>query len=67
MEDDFLAKGVHIFYSIDVNEEDVEKANNKRKQIGTSSECQRKEAKNSRLEILEEALSQWSASMSARE
>ena len=67
MEDDFLAKGVHVSDSINVDEEDAQKADNKRKQIGTSSKRRRKEAKSSRLEILEEALSKWSSSMSARE
>ena len=59
-------KGVHVYDSIDVDKDDVQEVGNKRKQIGTSSDRWCKEAKNSRLERLEEALSQWTKSMSAR-
>ncbi|MED6192103.1 hypothetical protein PIB30_006929 [Stylosanthes scabra] len=61
-----FSKGVHVSDAIDVDKDNADDVGNKRKQKGSSSESRREEAKNSRLVILEDALSQWSESMSAR-
>ncbi|KAL4365272.1 hypothetical protein AHAS_Ahas07G0089500 [Arachis hypogaea] len=42
-----------------IYKDNADDVGNKRKQKGSSSESRRKEAKNSRLVILEYALSQW--------
>ncbi|XLR39842.1 hypothetical protein HN51_017994 [Arachis hypogaea] len=66
MKDDFLSKGMDFSNVIDVDKDNTDDVNNKRKQKGFSDETRRKEAKSSRLVMLEDALSQWSESMSAK-
>ncbi|XP_057430818.1 uncharacterized protein At2g29880-like [Lotus japonicus] len=67
IEEDFLSKGVHIDSKvIDVDGEDLQEVSKRRKVTGTSSEGRRKEAKNSRLDVLESAVTKWSNAMDAR-
>ena len=49
MEDDFLAKDVHVFYFIDVDGEDVQEVGNK---LGLQASVNAEREKNSRLEGL---------------
>ncbi|XLU59669.1 hypothetical protein S245_018878, partial [Arachis hypogaea] len=56
IEDDFLLKGVYVSDVIDVDKDNVNNVSNKKKQKGSSSESRPKEAKNSILIILEDAL-----------
>ncbi|KAL6499969.1 hypothetical protein OROGR_027879 [Orobanche gracilis] len=57
IEEDFLSKGVHINCdTIDIDGDDLQEIDKKRKVIGSSRERRRKEAKNSRIDKLETVL-----------